>query len=133
MQRILSLIILIIGLIDIAIGLSFLVNPVWAGGEFGVSGGREGLSAIRGDFTAFFVVGGGALVWGAWRMRGDVLLVALALFGVAFIGRLVNVFDVGTYEGWWIPMIVEAAHVVLCLAGRQYFERPDRNPLLGQI
>ena len=73
----------------------------------------EGLSAMRADFTAFFLVAAGFMALGAWRRRGDVLTVPLALFGIAFTGRLINLLVVGSYEGWWLPMAVELGHVVV--------------------
>ena len=51
--------------------------------------------------------------WAAWKRRGDVLWPALALFAIAFTGRLVNLAVVGDYEGWWQPMTVEALHVIV--------------------
>ena len=48
---------------------------------------------------------------------GDVLTVPLALFAIAFTGRLINLLVVGSYEGWWLPMAVELGHVaILALA-----------------
>ncbi|SFO84533.1 hypothetical protein SAMN04488060_0238 [Qipengyuania nanhaisediminis] len=92
--------------------MSFFVDPALAGADFGLTAsGAMGLSAMRGDFTAFFLVAAFFMAWGAWKRRGDVLLPALLLFATAFSGRLVNLFAVGTYEGWWMPMLVEAVHV----------------------
>ena len=54
---------------------------------------------------------------GAWRRAGDVLLVPAALFGIAFVGRLVSLFADGAYEGFWVPMGIEALVVVVSLAG----------------
>ena len=38
-----------------------------------------------------------------------------AIFGIALFGRLVSVFADGTAPGFWFPMMVEAAAVVLTL------------------
>ena len=51
--------------------------------------------------------------WTACKRRADMLWPALALFTIAFTGRLVNLVAVGTYDGWWQPMAVEALHVVV--------------------
>ena len=99
-------------LLDLVLGVSFFVDPALAGADFGLTAsGAMGISAMRGDFTAFFLVAAFFMAWGAWKRRGDVLLPALLLFATAFTGRLVNLFAVGTYEGWWMPMLVEAVHV----------------------
>ena len=67
---------------------------------------------LRADFPALFFVGGGAMIWGAWKRNGDLLLVPAAIFGIALFGRLVSVFADGTAPGFWFPMMVEAAAVV---------------------
>ena len=115
MHFVLSAIIALLALLDLMLGVGFLVNPAASGADFGLSAGAaaEGLSAMRADFTAFFLVAAGFMAVGAWRRRGDVLTVPLALFGIAFTGRLINLLVVGSYEGWWLPMAVELGHVVV--------------------
>ncbi|MXO96611.1 hypothetical protein GRI34_09315 [Erythrobacter aquimaris] len=112
MNFVLAALIALGALLDLVLGVSFFVDPALAGADFGLTAtGAMGLSAMRGDFTAFFLVAAFFMAWGAWKRRGDVLLPALLLFATAFTGRLVNLFAVETYEGWWMPMLVEAAHV----------------------
>ncbi|WP_090476554.1 hypothetical protein [Qipengyuania nanhaisediminis] len=112
MNFVLAALIALGALLDLVLGVSFFVDPALAGADFGLTAsGAMGLSAMRGDFTAFFLVAAFFMAWGAWKRRGDVLLPALLLFATAFSGRLVNLFAVGTYEGWWMPMLVEAVHV----------------------
>ena len=112
MNFVLAVLIALGALLDLVLGVSFFVDPALAGADFGLTAsGAMGLSAMRGDFTAFFLVAAFFMAWGAWKRRGDVLLPALLLFATAFTGRLVNLFAVGTYEGWWMPMLVEAVHV----------------------
>ncbi|MCA0903152.1 hypothetical protein [Qipengyuania aquimaris] len=112
MNFVLAALIALGALLDLVLGVSFFVDPALAGADFGLTAsGAMGLSAMRGDFTAFFLVAAFFMAWGAWKRRGDVLLPALLLFATAFTGRLVNLFAVGTYEGWWMPMLVEAVHV----------------------
>jgi hypothetical protein len=67
---------------------------------------------MRGDMTAFFYLSAITLAWGAWRRRGDVLLPSLALYAIALTGRFVNLIADGPYDGWMVPMGVEAFHVV---------------------
>ena len=131
MPRPLSIIMIIVGFIDMVIGMGFLVNPSNAGAEFGLTASSvEGLSALRADFTAFFLVGGGALVFAGWSDRRGWLAVPLALFGIAFIGRLINLAILGAYEGWWIPMLVEAFHVFLCIVCMRRGRRRVHKSLL---
>ena len=101
-------------LLDLFLGLSFFLDPAQAGADFGLQSPTPmGLSAMRGDFTAFFWLAAFCMGFAAWKRRGDVLWPALALFAIAFTGRLVNLVVVGDYEGWWQPMTVEALHVIV--------------------
>ena len=134
MQFVLSALVALLALLDLMLGMGFLVNPAASGADFGLSavdllnGGAEGLSAMRADFTAFFLVAAGFMGLGAWRRRGDVLTVPLALFAIAFTGRLINLLVVGSYEGWWLPMAVELGHVaILALAIRVWPWRRRRS------
>ena len=68
------------GLLFLLIGGTFLLDPLGQGGDFGLEpDGNQGLSTIRGDMTAIFWVSGGGLIIGAWKQRGDLLLVAAAI------------------------------------------------------
>ncbi len=122
MHFILSALIIIGAIIDAMLGFGFLFDPGGTGGDFGLQTmGVAGLSAMRADFSAFFLVSAACMAWGGWRRRGGVLLVPLALFSVAFIGRLINLIVAGTYDLWWMPMLVELAHIiVLTVAVRRW-------------
>ena len=114
MHVILSAIILILAIIDLVIGTGFLVNPATSGADFGLSvASTHGSSTLRGDMTAFFYISALSMGWGAWRRRGDVLLPALGLFLIAFTGRFINLVLEGPYEGWMVPMGVEALHIAV--------------------
>ncbi len=116
MHVILSAVLLALAIIDVVLGTGFLVDPVTAAGDFGLATtGSHGAATLRGDMTAFFYVSAIAMAWGGWRRRGDGLLAALGLFGIAFTGRFVNLLADGPYEGWMVPMGVEALHVVLLI------------------
>ncbi len=118
MRLILTALLFAGGLMFLFIGAGFLIDPATSGAAFGFNSLETmGLASLRADFTAFFVVAGGCMIWGAWKRKGDPLLVSAALFGIAFIGRLVNIASVGTYDGYWTSMLVEAVAVVLCLIG----------------
>ena len=116
MRLILTAILLLGGIAFVLIGCGFLIQPESSAGGFGLVGsGAQGLSTLRADMTAFFVVGGGAMIWGAWQRNGELLLVPAALFAIAFTGRAVSLFADGFYEGWWTGMTVEALVVILSL------------------
>ncbi len=116
-------------LLDLFLGLSFFFDPATAGNDFGLrSPTPMGLSAMRGDFTAFFWVAAVSMGIGAWRRRADVLWPALALFAIAFTGRLVNLVLVGDYDGWWQPMTVEALHVIVIALAIKAFPWKGTSP-----
>ena len=116
MRLILTALIFAEGLMFLVLGLNFLVMPASAGASFAlVPDGAAGLAVLRADFPALFFVGGGAMLWGAWKRNGDLLLVPAAIFGIALFGRIVSVFADGTVPGFWFPMLVEASAVILCL------------------
>ncbi len=122
MHLILSAIILLGAILDMVLGIGFLLNPVSSGADFGLEmASTHGSSTLRGDMTAFFLVAALFMAWGAWKRRGDLLLAPMLLFGIAFSGRAINLAVYGAYENWYLPMLVEAAHVaVMALAVRAW-------------
>ena len=122
MHVILSAILLALAILDIVIGTGFLIDPANSGADFGLTiASTHGESTLRGDMTAFFWVTGISMIWGAWKRRGDVMLPALGLFGIAFLGRFINVVAQGPYEGWLVPMGVEGLHcIVIIIAMRAW-------------
>jgi hypothetical protein len=118
MRLILTALIFVQGLFFLLMGINFLVMPASAGASFGLTPDvPAGLAVLRADFPALFFVGGGAMIWGAWRRSGDLLLVPAAIFGIALFGRLVSIFADGTAPGFWFPMLAEATAVILSLVG----------------
>ena len=116
MRFILTAILMLGGIAFVLIGCGFLLQPESSAASFGMAAnGAQGLSTLRADMTAFFLVGGAAMIWGAWQRNGELLLVPAALFGIAFTGRTVSLFADGLYEGWWTGMTVEALVVILSL------------------
>jgi hypothetical protein len=105
------------GLLFLGLGLQFLLMPASAAASFALAAdGAAGLAVLRADFPALFFVGGGAMIWGAWKRNGDLLLIPAALFGIALLGRCVSAVADGTAPGFWWPMLVEAVAVLLTLA-----------------
>lgn len=115
MRFVLTAALMIGGIVFVLIGFGFLLQPASSASGFGLGGDTHGLSTLRADMTAFFVVGGGAMAWGAWKRNGELLLVPAALFGIAFTGRAVSLFADGFYDGWWTSMGVEALVVAVSL------------------
>ena len=117
MRLILTALIFLVGLFDLFLAIGFLTDPATNGAALGVlPDGVAGLSTMRADFTAFFLVAAGCMMWGAWRRNGDLLLPPAALFGVALIGRTINLAIHGPFAGFALPMAVEAFHTVLLIA-----------------
>lgn len=118
MRLILTALLFVGGLFFVIAGIGFFLNPVTSGADFGLMPpDAKGIATLRADMTAFFLVAGGCMIWGAWQRKGDPLLVSAALFGIAFIGRAVNALAVEPYDAFWMPMLVEALAVILCLIG----------------
>ncbi len=117
MRFVLTALVFLFGLFDLFMGLNFLLNPAETALGFGLSAnGVQGLSTLRADFTAFFGVVAACMMIGAWRRNADLLLVPVAVMGVAVLVRGVSLVLDGTYPGWQVPMTVEALHVVLLVA-----------------
>jgi hypothetical protein len=118
MRLILTALIFVGGLANLVIGIGFLAMPHSLVGGFGLDPqGAAGLSTTRADFTAFFAVSGLTMLYGGWKRSGEVLLVPAGLFGIALIGRIVGVVADGAYEGFLMPMAIEALTTLVCLAG----------------
>lgn len=115
MRLILTAVIFLAGMFDLYLAITFLTNPVYAGSQFGLSpsGGAMGLAVLRADFTAFFGVAALCMMWGAWRRNADLLLIPALLFSTALTVRALSLAIDGTYPAFFVPMAVEAFHVVL--------------------
>jgi hypothetical protein len=114
MRFVLTALAMIGGIVFVLVGLGFFFQPQSTGAGFGLlANGVPGIAVMRADMTAFFVVGGGCMIWGAWKRNGELLLVPAALFGVAFAGRLVTVVADGATPQFWLPMLVEGATVIV--------------------
>jgi len=106
------------------IGFGFFMDPAASGADFGISAdGAHGLTSIRADFTAFFVVGGASLIWGAVAKRGDALAIGGALMLVTLFGRIVSLSIHGSFEGFLPPMAVEAVLGIAALIGARILPR----------
>jgi hypothetical protein len=121
MRFVLTALAMIGGIAFTVIGLGFFFVPDTAAASFALRpDGVAGLAVLRADMTAFFVVGGVCMIWGAWKRNGELLLVPAALFGIAFTGRLLGVIIDGPSPQFWLPMLVEAATVAITLLGSRH-------------
>jgi hypothetical protein len=97
------------------IGISGLIDPQTYVDTFGISGDAAAMNTIRADFSAFFLMSGGAACWTALRPEhSKLLLVPIAAFGLALAGRLLGLmlgdpFAASVRQS----VIVEAVSVVL--------------------
>lgn len=121
MRFVLTALALLGGIIFTLIGLGFLFMPASTGADFNLlPDGIAGLAVMRADMTAFFVVAGVCMAWGAWTRNGELLMVPAALFAIAFTGRLVTVIADGPSPQFWLPMLVEASAVAVTLLGSRH-------------
>jgi hypothetical protein len=105
------------GLVALLMGIGFLVDPVGSAAQLGVRpDGIAGISTIRADFTGLFGLTGLAMLFGAWRRNGDLLLVPALFYGTAFIIRAIDLAINGTYPMFAKPMAVEAFWSLLLFA-----------------
>ena len=108
--------IVLLALFDLVIAARFVFSPVATAKDFGLNPlGPMGVAVLRADFTAFFVVGAIAMILGALRGNGQLLMVAASLYAIAMTGRIVTALLMGTQPGFWVPVAVEAVHVLLLL------------------
>ena len=126
MRLAITALLFVLGLFFLYLGTGFIFDPAVTGPDFGITPkGTQGLSTIRGDMTAIFWVTGGCMIWGAWKRNGDPLIASAAIMGTVFLGRCVSLAMDGTYEGWQMPMAVEALTVALCLSGWRLLPHHD--------
>ena len=113
------------GLLFVVLALGFLHDPAAAAARLGVGPlGPLGLATLRGDFFAFFAVGGLLSIAGAVRDDARLLLAPLLLIALTLAGRLITVAVSGFDPAMGPPMMVEAVMIVLLWFGRRAFGRP---------
>lgn len=109
-----------IAIFNILIGLGFLIDPAGSALKFFLAPlGTQGMASLRADFTAFFLVAGGFALAGAVRRSAALLLVPVALFGVAIFGRAISLLADGAPATAFPPMAAEAVMIALLLLARR--------------
>lgn len=106
------------GLLLLFMAIGFLTDPVGSAADFGLAvEGAHGTTSIRADMTAFFGVSGACFIWGALARRGDPLVIGAALMLVTLAARIVSLALDGSFDGYIIPMVVEALLGVFGILG----------------
>lgn len=124
MDKIIRVAVALVGLLNIALGLLFLVRPEAMAALFYVTPvGSQGLATIRADFPGFFLTGGGFALWGAWMRYSEELKVPIVLLGLALFGRFTSLIFDGVGPSALPPMIAEAVMIGILVAGRRSFGR----------
>jgi len=97
------------GLVCLFMAVGYLIDPAGSAAQLGVKAdGAAGISTIRADFTVFFGLTGAAMVMGAWRRNGDLLLVPALVYATAFVGRAIDLAINGTYPMFYVPLATGA-------------------------
>lgn len=118
----------LVGLLNIGLGLGFLLAPdKMAAAFFLMPVGSQGLASLRADFTGFFIAAAVFALIGAWRADPRPLLVPLVMLGLALIGRAVSLVVDGTGPEAIGPMVIELVMLVLLVAARRSFAAGQRR------
>lgn len=127
MRNLVRALVALVGLFNVALGLSFLFDPAQAGLRFFITSlGTQGMATMRADFTAFFVTGAVFALVGAWRAWRTPLLVPLLLLSIAIAGRVVSLVADGAPPMAFPPMIAEAVMIALLALGWRTFDAEKR-------
>jgi hypothetical protein len=127
MRNLVRALVALVGLFNVALGLSFLFDPAQAGLRFFITSlGTQGMATMRADFTAFFVTGALFALVGAWRAWRTPLLVPLLLLSIAIGGRVVSLVADGAPPMAFPPMIAEAVMIALLALGWRTFDAEKR-------
>ena len=119
MRLVITALVFLGGLFFILFGLSFLFQPQVAASGIGLAAnGVTGIATLRADFFAFFGILGICMIWGAWKRRGDLLLLpALALL-MAVAARLLSAALDGPSPTFVGSVAVEAVLAGILLVAR---------------
>ena len=122
MRTVMRIVIGLVGLLNIGIGLGFLLAPdKLATAFFLAPTTTQGLASLRADFTGFFIGAAVFALIGAWRADPRPLLVPLVMLALALFGRTVSLVIDGRGPEAMGPMILELVMLVLLLAARRTF------------
>ncbi|MDD3798072.1 MAG: DUF4345 family protein [Novosphingobium sp.] len=107
------------GLFFILLGLSFLFQPAETASTAGLTvSGPTGLATLRADVFPFMTMLGVLMIWGAWRRRGDLLLIPATVILLAALARILSTVLDGAGENFLGSVLTE-----LTLAALLFFAR----------
>lgn len=129
MRYAMKTIVMLLGLVFLALGLRYLIDPAGMGEQFGVRPiAANGFATLRADMFALFGVCGGAALLGGWKNDRKLLLVAVAVCLFALTGRFISYLIEGASTGMMQAVAVEViAVLVLLTASRVLPEKPDEQ------
>jgi len=114
----------LVGLVNVALGLIFLIHPAEIAPQFFLEPlGTQGLASLRSDYSALFLTGGLFALLGAWRADPAPLRIPLVLLVIAFAGRTLSLVVDGVAPTAWPPFALEALMVLLLALGAAAFAR----------
>lgn len=132
MRLVLTALVYLSGLLCVFLAIGFLIDPAGSAIQLGVrADSPAALSTIRADFTGLFGVTGVAMLLGAWRRNGDLLLGPAVFYSVAFTGRAIDLAVNGAYPGFVQPMAVEAFWTVLLIAAWRILPHHKLDEIAG--
>lgn len=101
MRLMLTALVFLIGLFFVGMALAFVLTPLSVSAMVAVNpaGDPHTMSTLRGDFAGFFGIVGISALWGAWKCRGDLLLLPALAMIIVVIGRFVGYSQDGGFEG----------------------------------
>lgn len=119
MRLIVTALTFLIGLFLILLGIAYLAQPDAVAAGVGLRAlDNQGYSTLRGDVFAFFTITGICTVWGAWKRKGDLLLVPAIVMILVILGRIVSLVVDGDYNGFIVPILAEAVIAAIVLWAR---------------
>jgi hypothetical protein len=122
MRTIMRVVIGLVGLLNVALGLGFLLAPAKLGQAFFLLPiGSQGLATLRADFTGFFIGAATFALVGAWRADPRPLLVPLVLLAIALTGRTLSLVIDGVGPDAIAPLVIELVMLVLLITARRSF------------
>lgn len=125
MRQVMRMVLVVIGLFNIAIGLGFLIAPMQFAEKFFVAPMTvQGMATLRADFPAFFITASVFALYGAWTMRRAPLLVPMALLVIALFGRFVSIALDGMSATTAPPMVAEALMIAALALAYRVFDAP---------
>lgn len=128
MQRVLRILAALVGLLMLAMGLTFLLAPSRLMGQFAVlASGNAGFSTVRGDLGGLFIGMAVFTLIGAVRASKKWLAVPTVFLGFIVLGRILNLlFDGRSAEGVQavILELVLITVLLLTIASLQGGRRP---------